>query len=64
MRRKIAGIIGIVLALLAGIGGIYRITGNHTKTGVVLLLTFGILLIIGILLVALPGRKSASPAPK
>ena len=64
MGRKIAGIIGIVLGLVAGIGGIYRVAGNHTKSGIVLLIAFVILLIIGILLIALPGRKSASTAVK
>lgn len=64
MGRKIAGIVGIVLGLVAGIGGIYRLAGNHTRSGIVLLIAFAVLLIIGIVLIALPERKSASPAVK
>ena len=64
MGRRIAGIIGIVLGLVAGIGGIYRVAGNHIKSGIGLLIAFVALLIIGILVIALPGRKSASPSVK
>ena len=59
---RIAGIISIVLSLAAGIGSILYYVSHHTKRGLVLLIAFGILVILGILLIALSGRKSAPPA--
>jgi hypothetical protein len=59
---RIAGIIAIVLSLASGVVAILYYTGGHTRRGLVLVIAFGILLVLGILLVALTGRKSAAPA--
>lgn len=59
---RIAGIIAIVLALISGVISIIYYTSHHTKRGLVLAIAFGVLLILGILLIVLTGRKSAVPA--
>jgi len=61
---RVAGIIAIVLSLASGVFGIVNYTGGHPKRGLVLVIAFAILLVLGILLVALTGRKSAAPAVK
>lgn len=62
MGGRIAGIISIVLSLISGVVSIIYYTSRHTKRGLVLAIAFGVLLILGILLIVLTGRKSASPA--
>jgi len=59
---RIAGIIAIVLALISGVVSIIFYTSRHTRRGLLLAIAFGVLLILGILLIVLTGRKSASPA--
>ena len=59
---RIAGIIAIVLALISGVVSIIFYTSRHTRRGLLLAIGFGVLLILGILLIVLTGRKSASPA--
>jgi hypothetical protein len=58
---RIAGIIAIVLALISGVVSIIYYASRHTRRGLVLAIAFGVLLILGILLIVLTGRKSASP---
>ena len=55
---KIAGIIAIVLSLVAGVGGILYI-GQHPHRSLALLIAFVILLVIGILLIVFSRRKSS-----
>jgi hypothetical protein len=59
---RIAGIIGIVLALISGVISIIYYAGHHTKRGLVLAIAFGVLLVLGILLIVLTGRKGSSPS--
>ena len=62
MGGRIAGIISIVLSLISGVVSIIYYTSRHTKRGLVLAIAFGVLLILGILLIVLTGRRSAAPA--
>jgi hypothetical protein len=55
---RIAGIIAIVLSLVAGVGGILYIS-QHPHRGLALLVVFIILLAVGILLIIFSGRKSS-----
>ena len=59
---RVAGIIAIVVALISGVISIIYYTSRHTKRGLVLAIAFGVLLILGILLIVLTRPKSASPA--
>jgi hypothetical protein len=56
---RIAGIIALVLSIAAGVGGILYI-GQHPRRGLLLLIAFVILLIIGILLIVFSGRKRST----
>ena len=60
---KIAGVIAIVLSVASGIGGIIFYTGHHTLRGLVLLIGFVLLLVLGILFLVRSGRTSAPTTP-
>jgi len=57
MGGKVAGIAAIVLSLISGILGILFYLNHHTRRGLVLLIGFVLLLVLGILFLALSGRK-------
>jgi hypothetical protein len=59
---KIAGIVAIVLSAASAAGGIVFYLSRHTRRGLVLLIAFAILLILGIVLIISSGRKPAQPA--
>ncbi len=57
MNGKVAGVAAIVLSLVSGIIGILYYVNHHTRRGLVLLIGFVLLLVLGILFLALSGRK-------
>jgi len=57
MSGKVAGIAAIVLSLVSGIIGILYYVNHHTRRGLVLLIGFVLLLVLGILFLVLSGRK-------
>jgi uncharacterized membrane protein len=59
---RIAGIVSIVLSVAAGVGGLLYYLSRHTLRGLVLFIACGILLILGIVLVALRGRAAGTGA--
>jgi hypothetical protein len=61
---KIAGIVAILLSVASAVVGILYYLSRHTRRGLVLMIAFAILLIIGILLLVTSGRKRVEPAQK
>jgi hypothetical protein len=57
MGGKVVGIAAIVLSLISGILGIMFYVNQHTRRGLVLLIGFVLLLVLGILFLVLSGRK-------
>jgi hypothetical protein len=57
---RVGGIISIVVAALAAVAGILNFAGHHPRRGLVALIACGVLLILGIILIALAARKSPS----
>lgn len=55
---RVAGIISIVLSALAAIAGILNYVGRHPRRGLAALIACGVLLVLGIVLIAVAGRKS------
>jgi membrane protease YdiL (CAAX protease family) len=55
---RVAGIVSIVLSILAAVVAILFYTSSHPKRGLALLVVCGVLLILGIVLVVMTGRKS------
>jgi len=55
---RVAGIISIVLSALAAVAGILNYLGRHPRRGLAALIACGVLLILGIVLIAATGRKS------
>jgi hypothetical protein len=47
---RVAGIISIVLSVLAAVAGILNYAGKHPRRGLVALIACGVLLILGIVL--------------
>ena len=60
--RRVAGIVAIVIAVLAGVGDIAYYMGLHPRRGIAVLIVCGVLLVLGIVLVAVP-RRPSSQAP-
>lgn len=60
---KIAGATAIVLSVASGIGGIIFYASHHTLRGLVLLIGFALLLVLGILFLVRSGRTSAPANP-
>jgi len=60
--KRIAGFVAIVLAVLVGVADIVRYMGRHPHRAIAILVACGVLLILGIVLVAVSSRKS-SQAP-
>jgi hypothetical protein len=60
---RVAGIISIVLGVLAGVVGLLNSGGHHPKRMLVALIACGVLLVLGIILIVATGRKSPSPTP-
>jgi hypothetical protein len=63
MNGKVAGIAVIALSLVSGIVGILYYVSHHTLRGLVLLIGFVLLLVLGILFLVRSGRSSASATP-
>jgi len=57
MNGKAAGITAIVLSLLSGIVGILYYVNHHPRRGLVLLIGFALLLVLGILFLVRSGRQ-------
>jgi hypothetical protein len=57
MNGKVAGITAIVLSLVAGVVGILYYVNHHTRRGLVLLIGFALLLVLGILFIVRSGRQ-------
>jgi TRAP-type C4-dicarboxylate transport system permease small subunit len=55
---KVAGIISIVLSALAAGVGIFYYLSQHRLRGLAALIACGVLLVLGIVLIAVTGRKS------
>jgi cyanate permease len=53
-----AGIVSIVLGVAAGVGGILYYLARHTRRGIVLFIGCGVLLILGIVLIAIRKRPA------
>jgi heme A synthase len=56
--RRVAGIVAIVLCVLAAVAGILNYMGHHPRRGIAAFVACAVLLILGIVLVALSSRKS------
>ena len=56
--RRVAGIVAIVIAVLVGVVDIVYYMGRHPNRGIAVLIACGVLLVLGIVLLALGGRKS------
>jgi len=54
--RKVAGIIAIVISALAAVAGILNYVGHHPRRGIAALVACAVFLILGIVLIALPGN--------
>jgi hypothetical protein len=54
---RVAGIISIVLSGLAAVAGILNYLGRHPRRGLAALIACGVLLILGIILIAVSARK-------
>jgi apolipoprotein N-acyltransferase len=54
---KVAGIISIVLSAAAAVVGILYFLSQHRLRGLAALIACGVLLILGIILIAAAGRK-------
>jgi hypothetical protein len=57
MNGKTAGIAAIVLSLVSGIVGVLYYVNHHTVRGLVLLIGFALLLVIGILFIVRSGKQ-------
>jgi hypothetical protein len=57
--RRVAGFVAIVIAVLAGVVDIVFYMGLHPRRGIVVLIACGVLLILGIVLVAVSRRRSS-----
>jgi len=55
---RIAGIVSFGLAVLAAVAGILNYVGRHPRRGLAALIACGVLLILGIILVAVRGGAS------
>ncbi len=56
--RKVAGIIAIVISVLAAGAGILNYAGHHPRRGIAALIACAVFLILGIVFLALPGGRS------
>ena len=56
--RRVAGIVAVVLAVLAAVAGILNYMGHHPRRGIAAIVACAVLLILGIVLIAVAGRKS------
>ena len=56
MSGKVAGIAAIALSAVSGIVGILYYVSHHTRRGLVLMIGFAILLVLGILFLARSSR--------
>ena len=59
---RVAGIVSIVVSVLAAVAGVLNFMSRHPRRGLAFLIACGVLLILGIVLVAVSSRKS-SQAP-
>jgi ABC-type nickel/cobalt efflux system permease component RcnA len=57
MSGKVAGIVALALSLASGVVSILYYTSHHTKRGLVLLIGFVLLLVLGILFLVRSGRQ-------
>jgi len=55
---RIAGIVSFGLAVLSAVAGILNYVGRHPRRGLAALIACGVLLILGIILVAVRGGAS------
>ena len=59
---RIAGIVAVVVSVLIALFDLLYYMSRHPRRSVVILIVCGVLLVLGIILVAVSGRKS-SQAP-
>jgi apolipoprotein N-acyltransferase len=55
---RVAGIVSIVISVMAAVAGVLNLTSKHPRRGLAFLIACGVLLILGIILVVISGRKS------
>jgi hypothetical protein len=55
---RVAGIVSVVLSVLAAVAGILNYLGRHPRRGLAALIVCGVLLVLGIILIIV-GRGSA-----
>lgn len=55
---RTAGIVSIVISIMSAVAGILNLTSRHPKRGLAFLIACGVLLVLGIILVAVSARKS------
>jgi hypothetical protein len=60
--RRVAGIVSIIVSVLAAVAGVLNLMSRHPRRGLAFLIACGVLLVLGVVLVALSSRKS-SQAP-
>ncbi len=59
---RVAGIISVVLAVLAGVAGILNYAGHHPRRGLVALIAGAVLLVLGlVLIIVVRGSSRAQP---
>jgi len=57
--RRIAGIVAIVVAVVAALADVLFYLSQHPRRSIFILIICAILLVLGIVLVAVSGRKSS-----
>ena len=56
---RVAGIVSIFISVMAAVAGILNLASRHPCRGLAFLIACGVLLILGIILVAVSSRRSA-----
>ena len=57
MNGKVAGIVAIVLSLVAGVGCVFYYVNHHSLRALVLLIGFVVLLVLGIVFIVRPAKQ-------
>jgi hypothetical protein len=55
--RRVAGFIAIVVAVIVGVFDLVYYMGRHPHRGIVIIIVCGVLLVLGVVLVAIKGSQ-------
>ena len=56
---RVAGLVSIVLSILAAVAGILNLVSHHPRRELAAFIACGVLLVLGVILIAVGGKASA-----